>query len=366
MKRVMNFNPGPAAIPLEVLQEAQQELLDFAGTGMSVLEVSHRSKDYEKVHNEAQALLKELLGLGTSHQVLFMGGGAYTQFELVPLNFLNPGQTANYLVTGSWAQKAFKEGKIVASKIGATARAAANTEVDKKFTRIPKPADCSFTDNAAYVHLTSNNTIFGTQWHRFPEVAAPLTADMSSDILWRPFEASKFSLIYAGAQKNLGPAGVTVVIIKEDFLAKAKEDIPTIFCYKTQAKENSLFNTPPVFGVYLVGKTLKWIKKNGGLANNEKNNRAKGDLLYQTIDKHAGFYKAPVEKESRSYMNVVFRLPSEELETKFVDEAKKLGMIGLKGHRSVGGIRASLYNAVTLDSVKALTNLMEDFIKKNG
>jgi phosphoserine aminotransferase len=366
MKRVMNFNPGPAAMPLEVLQEAKDELLDFAGTGMSILEVSHRSKDYEKVHNETQELLKELLGLGAGYKVLFMGGGAYTQFEVLPMNFLNAGQTADYIVTGSWAQKAFKEGKIVASSRGATARAAATTEVDKKFTRIPKPAECSFTDNAAYVHLTSNNTIFGTQWHTFPEVKVPLTADMSSDILWRPFDASKFSLIYAGAQKNLGPAGVAVIIIKEDFLAKAKEDLPTIFSYKTHAKENSLFNTPPVFAIYLVGKTLKWIKKNGGLANREKVNRAKGDLLYATIDKHADFFKAPVEKESRSYMNVVFRLPSEELETKFVDEAKKLDMIGLKGHRSVGGIRATLYNAVTLDTVKVLTSHMEDFIKKNG
>jgi phosphoserine aminotransferase len=366
MKRVMNFNPGPAAMPLEVLQEAKDELLDFAGTGMSILEVSHRSKDYEKVHNETQELLKELLGLGAGYKVLFMGGGAYTQFEVLPMNFLNAGQTADYIVTGSWAQKAFKEGKIVASSRGATARAAATTEVDKKFTRIPKPAECSFTDNAAYVHLTSNNTIFGTQWHTFPEVKVPLTADMSSDILWRPFDASKFSLIYAGAQKNLGPAGVAVIIIKEDFLAKAKEDLPTIFSYKTHAKENSLFNTPPVFAIYLVGKTLKWIKKNGGLAHNEKVNRAKGDLLYATIDKHADFFKAPVEKESRSYMNVVFRLPSEELETKFVDEAKKLDMIGLKGHRSVGGIRATLYNAVTLDTVKVLTSHMEDFIKKNG
>jgi phosphoserine aminotransferase len=359
----MNFNPGPAAIPLEVLEEVKAEFLDFAGTGMSICEVSHRSKDYEKVHNETQADFKELLGLGDDYQVIFMGGGAFSQFTFVPMNFLPAGATADYIVTGAWAEKAFKEAK----KLGAgTANCAATTEVDKKYTRVPKQAELKLTKGAAYVHFTSNNTIFGTQFNDFPEVEAPLVCDMSSDICWRPFDATKFSMIYAGAQKNLGPSGVVVLVLRKDFLAKAKDGLPTMFSYKTHAENNSLFNTPPVFPIYVVGKTLKWIKKQGGLAAVEKVNRQKGELIYGTIDRLSGFYKGPVEKESRSYMNLVFRLPSEELEEKFAGEAKKAGMIGLKGHRSVGGMRASLYNAVTLDWTKALASFMEEFAKKNG
>jgi phosphoserine aminotransferase len=361
MKRAMNFNPGPAAMPLPVLQEAAAEFLDFAGTGMSILEVSHRSAEYEKVHNETQALLKELLGIGDNYKVLFLGGGASTQFVLVPMNFLGEGKIADYIVTGEWAKKAHKEAKLV----GKT-NIAATTEVDGKFTRIPKIEECKFTDGAAYVHLTSNNTIFGTQWHRFPQVRVPLVADMSSDFLWRPFDANAFSFIYAGAQKNLGPAGVTVVVVRDDLLAQAKEGLPTMFSYTTHAKNNSLFNTPPCFAIYLVGKTLKWLKSRGGLVAMEKENREKGDLLYGTIDRHANFYRAPVEKDSRSYMNVVFRLPTEEMEKRFIDESKKQGMVGLKGHRSVGGIRVSTYNAISLEWVRAVTQYMEEFVKKNG
>jgi phosphoserine aminotransferase len=361
MKRAMNFGPGPAAMPLPVLKEAAEEFLDFGGTGMSVLEVSHRSPEYDKVHNDTQKDLKEILGLGDTYKVLFLGGGASLQFAMVPMNFLPEGKTADYLVTGTWAKTAFKEAKNLGK-----ANAAANTEVEGKFARIPKPEECAFTPGAAYVHLTSNNTIFGTQWHRFPEVGAPLVADMSSDFLWRPFDAGKFSLIYAGAQKNLGPAGVTVVLLRDDFLAQAKTGLPTMLSYKTHVDKNSLHNTPPCFAIYLVGKTLTWIKGQGGLSGMEKQNRAKGELLYGTIDKHAGFFKAPVEKESRSYMNVVFRLPTEELEKRFIEEGKKQGMVGLKGHRSVGGIRVSIYNAVEMDWVRAVTQLMEEFVRKNG
>ena len=361
MKRALNFGAGPAALPLPVLQEAAAELLDFAGSGMSILEISHRSPEYDKVHNETQALLKELLGVGDNYKVLFLGGGASTQFAMLPMNFLAQGKVADYLVTGSWSKSALKEAKIIGQ-----ANVAASTEQDAKFTRIPRPEECKYTSGAAYVHLTSNNTIFGTQWQQFPQVKAPLVADMSSDFFWRPFDAKSFSMIYAGAQKNLGPAGVTVVLLRDDFLAQAKEGLPTMLSYKTHADKNSLYNTPPCFAIYLVGLTLKWLKGKGGLAAMEKANREKGDLLYGTIDRHADFYRAPVEKDSRSYMNVVFRLPSEELEKRFVEEAKKEGMTGLKGHRSVGGIRVSTYNAVGIEWVRSITQLMENFVKRNG
>ena len=361
MKRALNFNPGPAVLPLEVLKEAQAELLDFAGTGMSILEVSHRSADYEKMHNETQALLRELLGLGDNYKVMFLGGGASTQFLMVPMNYLADGKVADYILTGDWSRKAHKEAK----GVGKT-NVAATTEVDGRFARIPRQDELKLTDGAAYVHLTSNNTIFGTQWQTFPDVKAPLIADMSSDFCWRPFDAKRFSLIYAGAQKNMGPAGVTVIVVRDDLLATAKAGLPTMMSHKVHAENNSLFNTPPCFAIYLVGKVLKWIKGKGGLVAIEKANRAKGDLLYGTIDKHAGFYKAPVEKGSRSYMNVVFRLPTEELEKKFLDEAKKQSMIGLKGHRSVGGIRVSIYNAALLEWVQSVTQFMEEFVKRNG
>lgn len=361
MKRAMNFNPGPAVLPLPVLQEMHEEFFDFAGTGMSILEISHRSAEYEKAHNEAITLMKEMLGIGDNYKIIFVGGGASTQFAHVPLNFLKEGQTADYVVTGAWAKKALKEAKLV----GKT-NVAATTEVDGKFTRIPKQNELKLTDGAAYVHITTNNTIFGTQYHYIPETKAPLIADMSSDFLWKPTDGNKFAMIYAGAQKNLGPAGVTVAIIRDDFLAQAKDGLPTMFSYKTHVENNSLYNTPPVFGIYIIGKVLNYLKKNGGLTAMEKLNRQKGDMLYNMIDKNAGFYKAPVDKDSRSYMNIVFRLPSEELEKTFVSEAKKLNMVGIKGHRSVGGIRVSTYNAVSLDWVKTICDFMAEFVKKNG
>ncbi|MCS7182374.1 MAG: 3-phosphoserine/phosphohydroxythreonine transaminase [Thermoanaerobaculum sp.] len=362
MNRAHNFNPGPAALPLEVLQRVQAELLDFAGTGMSILEISHRSKDYEAVHNAAQQLLRELLGIPEQYHILFLGGGASLQFSMVPMNLLGPGVSADYIITGAWSQKAWKEAKLVGSP-----RIAATTEVDGKFTRIPKQEELDLDPNARFVHITSNNTIFGTQWHTFPHTGSvPIVADMSSDLLWRPFDIRPFGLIYGGAQKNLGPAGVTVVIIREDLLAASREDIPIILRYKTHAKENSLYNTPPVFAIYIVKLVLEWIKERGGLSWMEQENRAKAARIYGVIDAFPEFYRAPVEKDSRSFMNAVFRLPSEELEAKFLEEAKKRRFVGLKGHRSVGGMRVSMYNFVPRASIEELAVFMEDFAKKNA
>lgn len=362
MTRAHNFNPGPAALPLEVLQKAQAELLDFAGTGMSILEVSHRSKDYEAVHNAAQSLMRELLGIPENYHILFLGGGASLQFSMVPMNLLGPGVSADYVITGAWSQKAFKEAKLVGNP-----RVAASTEVDGKFTRIPKQEELQLDPNARYVHITSNNTIFGTQWHSFPKTGSvPIVADMSSDFLWRPFDIKPFGLIYGGAQKNLGPAGVTVVIIREDLLSSCREDIPIILRYKTHAKDNSLYNTPPVFAIYIVKLVLEWIKEKGGLSWVEQENRAKAARIYGVIDAYPEFYRAPVEKESRSFMNAVFRLPSEELEAKFLDGAKAHRFVGLKGHRSVGGIRVSMYNYVPRSSVEELAKYMEEFAKAHA
>jgi phosphoserine aminotransferase len=366
MTRTMNFNPGPACLPLPVLEEAQAEFTNFAGTGMSVLEVSHRSPEYDQVHQETQALMKELLGVGDDYHVLFLGGGASTQFAMIPSNFLKQGMTADYVNTGSWSKKAIKEGQIIGEHAGAKVNVAGTGEVDGKFVHIPRQDELKLTDGAAYVHITSNNTIAGTQWHSFPEVGAPLIADMSSDILWRPFDAKKFAMIYAGAQKNLGPSGVTVVVLRADMLERAQGGLPTMWTYKTHVDKSSLYNTPPCFPIYIVGKVLKWLKGKGGLAAMEKENRNKAELLYSTMDKHGGFFTSPVEKEARSYMNVVFRLPSEDLEKKFIAEGKERNMNGLKGHRSVGGIRFSIYNAISYEWVKAVADYMEDFVKKNG
>jgi phosphoserine aminotransferase len=362
MERARNFNPGPAALPLAVLQRVQEELLNFAGTGMSILEISHRSKDYEAVHNAAQNLLRKLVGIPEEYTILFLGGGASLQFSMVPLNLLPPGASADYVITGAWSQKAFKEAKLVG-----TPRIAASTEVDGKFTRIPRQEELQLDGNARYVHITSNNTIFGTQWHTYPNTGTvPIVADMSSDFLWRPFDIKPFGLIYGGAQKNLGPAGVTVVIIRQDLLASCREDIPIILRYKTHAKDNSLYNTPPVFAVYILKLVLEWMDARGGLAVMEKENRAKAERIYGVIDRFPQFYLAPVEKNSRSFMNAVFRLPSEELEAKFLEEAKGHRFVGLKGHRSVGGIRVSMYNFVEPAWVEELARFMEDFAARHA
>jgi phosphoserine aminotransferase len=360
-KRVWNFNPGPATLPVAVLEKAKNEMLNYAGTGMSMMELSHRSKAYEAVQNEAKALLMELLGVPQNYKVLFLQGGASMQFAMIPMNLLPAGKSADYVLTGYWAQKAYKEAKGLG-----TVRIAGTTEASN-FNRIPEPGELQLDANAAYCHVTSNNTIFGTGWKTFPQTGGvPLVADMSSDILSRKIDAGKFALIYAGSQKNLGPAGVVVVIMREDLIAKGRTDIPVIMKYSTFAENDSLYNTPPCYTIYIVKLVLEWVKGLGGLAAVEKRNEDKGRMLYGTIDALKDFYKGTADAKSRSLMNVTFRLPSEELEGKFVAEAKAAGFEGLKGHRSVGGVRVSMYNAFEPEGIKQLTEFMKEFAKKNG
>jgi phosphoserine aminotransferase len=361
MSRVWNFYAGPATLPQQAISQARNELTDWLGTGMSVMEISHRSKEYDALHHEAMDLVSGLLGLDDDHHVLFLQGGASLQFAMVPYNFIPPGGSADYINTGAWSTKAITEAKIIAA-----AREAGSTEPDN-FTRIPAASELDLDPKAAYVHLTSNNTIRGTQWRDFPQTGdVPLVADMSSDFLWRPFDANRFSLIYAGAQKNVGPAGVTIVIVRKSWVEQANQNIPTLLKYATHVKKDSLFNTPPCFAVYMVRNVLRWIVDNGGLAAIQARNRSKADRLYGVIDSHPDFYRCPVEKDSRSTMNVVFRLPSEELEARFVAEARDNGMVGLKGHRSVGGCRASIYNAMEPEGVETLAQFMEAFARANG
>jgi phosphoserine aminotransferase len=359
--RAYNFNAGPAALPLEVLRKAQEQMVDFEGTGMSLMEMSHRGKTYEKVHFETIDLLRELMGIPDGYKVLLLQGGASTQFAAVPMNLLSPGQQAAYVYTGSWSEKAIKEAKM----FGEVA-IAASTEADG-FMRIPASSELQIPENAAYLHLTSNETIGGIQWKEYPDTGAvPLVADMSSDILCRPVNVSQFGLIYAGAQKNLGPSGVTIVIIREDLIRKPSMAVPTMLQYATHAKNDSLYNTPPTFAIYMMNLVLKWIKENGGPEAMEKINRQKAELLYNVIDGSGGFYRGPADPASRSIMNVTFRLANEELEKQFIKESEEAGFVGLKGHRSVGGLRASIYNAVPLESVQALVSFMEDFRHRNG
>lgn len=359
--RVYNFNPGPATLPLSVLEEAQRELLDFKGTGMSVMEISHRSKEYEELNTETENLFKEILNAPGNYRVLFMGGGASAQFALVPMNMLSPETEADYIITGNFAEKAYEE----ATRIGKVNIAA--TTKPTNFDRIPKPEEVKLSKAPVYVHITSNNTIFGTQWRTLPEFkGVSLVADMSSDILSRPFDVSKFDLIYAGAQKNLGPAGVTVVLINPALLEKANKNLPVIFQYGTFTKNNSLYNTPAAFAVYVMNLILKWIKNNGGLTAMGKRNQEKAALIYEAMDHSGGFYKGNAQKEYRSLMNITYNLPSEDLNKAFVSEAKKAGLIGLGGHRLVGGIRASVYNAMPVEGCRTLVEFMKDFQKRNG
>jgi phosphoserine aminotransferase len=361
MSRTWNFYAGPATLPPPALERAKAEIPDWENTGMSVMETSHRSPEYDGVHEEAISLMTELLELDDDHQVLFMQGGASMQFALLPMNFIPAGGSADYVNTGTWSQKAIKEANIIA-----TGRIAGSSE-DNGFTRIPTQAELDLDPNASYLHITSNNTIKGTQYHDFPATGdVPLVADMSSDILWRPFDANRFHLIYAGAQKNIGPSGVTVAILKKSWLERANDGLPTMLSYATYSAKNSLYNTPPTFAIYMVRNVLAWIKDRGGLTAVEKTNRTKGDLLYGVMAEHPDFYRCPVEESSRSYMNVVFRLPSEDLEAKFVAEGKAAGMVGLKGHRSVGGCRASIYNAMPLEGVQTLAEFMREFARANG
>jgi phosphoserine aminotransferase len=358
--RIHNFNPGPAALPLEVLQEAAEGFLNFRGSGMSITEISHRSALFEDVLNDTVARLKRLLKIPENFKVIFLQGGASTQFFMVPMNLIPEGSSADYINTGTWATKAIKEIDILKKPYKVIA-----SSKDRDFRYIPK--EFTVTPGAAYLHFTSNNTIKGTQWATFPDAGSvPLVSDMSSDILSRSFDIKPFGLIYAGAQKNLGPAGVTLVVIREDMLERVPDNLPTMLQYTTHVKDNSLYNTPPCVNIYLVQLVLKWLEeKVGGLDAMERLNRAKAQLLYDFIDS-SGFYTGTTDVDSRSKMNVTFRCPTEELEKKFLAEAQGNQLGGLKGHRSVGGCRASLYNAVSLDSVKSLVDFMKAFAQRNG
>lgn len=372
MARKINFNAGPAALPLPALERAREELLDLAGSGMSVMEHSHRGKEYEAVHDEALSLLRKLLAVPASHEILFLQGGASTLFAQIPLNLMEKGKSAQYLVTGAWGEKAVGEAKVVGAMLGASVSQQGTGVGDgkeKSYTRVPSPSEVKVDGGASYLHLTSNETIHGVEFNvdpsrPFPDTGAvPLVADMSSDFLWRPVDVSRFGLVYAGAQKNIGPSGVVVVIVAKELVEKGRKDIPKIFQFRTHAENKSLYNTPPTFGVYMVRNVLAWLEAQGGLSRVEEVNRAKARRLYGAIDANPAFYRCPVERESRSVMNVVFRLPSEALEEQFVAEAKKRGMVGLKGHRSVGGIRVSTYNAVPYEWVDTLSGFMEEFAK---
>lgn len=360
-KRIYNFAAGPAVMPEEVLKEAQENLMALPGVGMSILEISHRSKTFDKIIGEAKADLKELMGLNDNYNLLFLQGGASLQFSMVPMNLMPPINKADYIVTGSWSKKAVKEAKRVGTvNIAATAE-------EGNFKRIPKQNELKLDPGAAYVHFTSNNTIFGTEFHYEPETGnVPLVCDASSDIFSRKISFNKYALIYAGAQKNMGPAGVTFVILRKDMVERSQDTLHTMLNYKTHVENDSLYNTPTVFGIYLIGLVAKWLKKNGGLDAMYKINKEKADLLYKCIDESGGYYKGHAEKDARSLMNITFNLNSEELEKKLVDEATKAGFSGLKGHRSVGGLRASIYNAFPKKGVEDLVGFMKDFQKKNG
>ncbi len=358
MSRAYNFSAGPAILPEEVLKQAQEEMMDFEGSGMSIMECSHRGKEYSAVHEEATANFKELLNLNDDYSVLFLQGGASTQFAMIPMNLLGEGQTADYVNSGTWAGKAIKE-----AQNNGNVNIVADCAKDIP-TRMPSNDELSLSDNAAYLHITSNETISGAQYKEFPETNAPLIADMSSDILSRPFDANKFGLIYAGAQKNLGPSGVALVIIRNDLSEQTLGHVPTIFQYKTHIANNSLFNTPPCFSIYIMMLVTRWIKKTGA-ENLYKQNAEKAGLIYSTIDS-SEFYSGTAVPEYRSDMNITFRLPSEELEAQFIEKAAEQNLKSLKGHRSVGGVRASIYNAFPVQGVEALVSFMKDFEAKNG
>jgi len=358
--RIYNFAAGPAVLPLPVLEEAQRDLVALPGVGMSVMEISHRSKVFDEIIQGAEADFRSLAGVPDGYHVLFLQGGASTQFSMVPMNLLGAGATADYIVTGSWSKKAVKEAK----KVG-TVNVAATTE-SENFARIPRQDELTLTPGAAYVHMTSNNTIFGTEWKGVPAVGdVPLICDASSDIFSGPIDVSKFALVYAGAQKNLGPSGVTLVVLRDDLAKKGPDSLPTMLNYATHVENKSLYNTPPVFGIYILRLVLKWLVANGGLPAMAKVNERKAGKLYAEIDR-SGFFRGHAAKDSRSLMNVTFRLPSEELEQKFVKEATAAGFSGLKGHRSVGGLRASIYNAFPEAGIDALVAFMQEFEKKNG
>ena len=358
--RIYNFSAGPCTLPLEALEAARDAFVDYQGTGMSLIEMSHRSKTVDAVHNAALDLVRELLGLPDSHHALFLAGGATFQFGMVPMNFLKGGKTADYTHSGAWAKKAIADARLVG-----------NVNVifdgkDSNYMTLPEPASVKATPGAAYLHLTSNETIGGVQWKAFPDVGVSLVADMSSDIMSRRLPIEKFGLIYAGAQKNIGPAGLAVVIISDAMLAQCPGDLVNYLNYRDHVADNSMRNTPPVFQIWMVKLVLEWLKGKGGLDWAADMASRRSAIVYDAINRNAGFYACPVDERYRSTMNVVFRLPSEELEAAFVKEAEANGMSGLKGHRSVGGCRASLYNAMPLDGAQALANFMNDFAARNG
>jgi phosphoserine aminotransferase len=365
VKRIYNFSAGPAVLPEEVLLEARENLLSLGEIGMGILEISHRSRPFEAILGEAEENLRQLLQIPAGYKVLFLSGGATTQFSMVPMNLLPPPGTpspgADYVLTGVWSQKALVE----AERLGRM-HVAATTE-DEKFARIPKSEELRLRDEAVYVHTTSNNTIYGTQWHWEPEVGGrTLVCDMSSDFLSRPVDVSRYGLIYAGAQKNAGPAGVTVVILREGILGGKRPDLPIMMNYRTHIENGSMYNTPPVFSIYVVHLVLRWLKRQGGLAAMAAHNQRKAQIVYDAIAAAPGFYRGHAEADSRSLMNITFRLPSEALEARFVKEAQAAGMDGLKGHRSVGGLRASVYNAFPIEGAVALAGFMAEFARKNG
>jgi len=364
MKRVINFNAGPAALPMEVLRKAQEEMLDWQSTGMSVMEVSHRSSEYEAMHNESQELFRKLAGMGPEWKILFMTGGASAQFFMVPMNYLFGKRKATYVVTGHWSKAAKREAQHFGS-----VDVISTENKDGSFTRIPKQEELKIDSSSTYVHMTSNNTIYGSQWQYWPELeGVPLVCDMSSDIFSRPFPVDKLALIYAGAQKNLGPSGVTVVAIREDFLDIAREGskLPTMLSYRTFSENNSLYNTPPCFSIYILNLMLKWLLyRIGGLQKMQEINEEKARILYEAIDLSDNFYRGPVEKGSRSQMNVVFRLKTPEMEDTFIEKARSAGIVGVRGHRSTGGIRFSIYNANLVDNVRKAAEFMEEFQRIN-
>jgi phosphoserine aminotransferase len=362
VKRVHNFNAGPGALPFPVLERIREELLDWGGSGMSVMEMSHRSPEFEGIAARAEAGLRKHLAIPEECAVLFLQGGGSMQFTMVPMNLCLPGKPVDLLHTGAWTAKALAE-----LKKGVLHSVAASTE-SEKFTRVPRRNEIKLSADASYVHMCTNNTIEGTQWHTMPESdGAPLVADMSSDIASRAIDVKKFGLIFAGAQKNLGPSGVTVVIVRKDLAERADKSLPTLLQYRTHIKERSLYNTPPTFAIYILGLVMEWMDAEGGITAIEKRNAAKANLLYDTIES-GGYYSCPVEKASRSRMNVVFRVAGgdEAVEKQFAEEAAKAGLVGTLGHRSVGGMRVSLYNAVTLEAVQALTSFMREFQRTRG
>jgi phosphoserine aminotransferase len=358
--RIFNFSAGPAVLPVEVLEEAQRDLMALPGVGMSILEISHRSKAFDEVIEGCEADLRALAGIPANYHVLFLQGGASLQFSMVPMNLLPPGGSADYIVTGSWSEKAVKEAK----RVGGVKIAASTAS--ENFVRVPKQSELTLDPAAAYVHYTTNNTIFGTEWHYVPEVGGvPLVADTSSDMFSRPIDVGRYGLIYAGAQKNLGPSGLTLVIIRDDLVARTPASLATMLQYGVHVENKSMYNTPPVFGVYVMRLVLKWLLKEGGLVAIDARNARKAQKLYAEIDR-TGYYRGHAHQDSRSRMNVTFRLPSEDLEKKFVKESTAAGLDGLKGHRSVGGLRASIYNAFPEAGVDALVSFMQEFERRNG